>query len=43
MASTYSQNLKIELMDTGDQVSQWGVTTNENLENALEEAIVGYG
>jgi hypothetical protein len=43
MASTYSQNLKIELMGTGDQVSTWGITTNENLGTALEEAIVGYG
>jgi hypothetical protein len=43
MASTYSQNLKIELMGTGDQVDAWGGTTNENLGTTLEEAIVGYG
>ena len=43
MASTYSQNLKIELMATGDQVDSWGDTTNENLGTTLEEAIVGYG
>jgi hypothetical protein len=43
MASTYSQNLKIELMGTGDQVDSWGDTTNENLGTALEESIVGYG
>ncbi len=43
MASTYSQNLKIELIGTGDQVNSWGLTTNDNLGVALEEAIVGYG
>lgn len=43
MASTYSTNLKIELIGTGDQVGDWGVTTNDNLGTALEEAIVGYG
>lgn len=43
MASTYSQNLKIELMGTGDQVDSWGATTNDNLGTAIEEAIVGYG
>lgn len=43
MASTYSTNLKIELMGTGDQVGSWGTTTNNNFQYALEEAIVGYG
>lgn len=43
MASTYSTNLKIELIGTGDQVGSWGTTTNTNLGTALEEAIVGYG
>jgi microcystin-dependent protein len=43
MASTYSQNLKIELMGSGDQVGSWGATTNDNLGTAIEEAIVGYG
>jgi hypothetical protein len=43
MASTYSTNLKIELIGTGDQVGSWGTTTNVNLGTALEEAIVGYG
>lgn len=42
MASTYSTNLKIELMGTGDQVGSWGSTTNNNFQYALEEAIVGY-
>jgi len=43
MASTYSTNLKIELMGTGDQPGTWGTTTNTNLGTALEQAIVGYG
>lgn len=43
MSSTYSSNLKIELMGTGDQVGSWGTTTNNNFQYALEEAIVGYG
>lgn len=43
MASTYSTNLKIELMGLGDQSGTWGTTTNTNLGTALEQAIVGYG
>ena len=43
MASTYSNNLKIELIGTGDQSGTWGTTTNTNLGTALEQAIVGYG
>ena len=43
MASTYTPNLKIELIATGEQVNDWGVTTNSNLENGLEQAIVGRG
>jgi hypothetical protein len=42
MASTYSSNLKIELMGTGDQTGTWGTTTNNNFQYALEDAIVGY-
>lgn len=38
--STYS-DLKIELINTGDQNNTWGITTNLNLGTALEEAIVG--
>lgn len=38
--STYS-SLKIELIATGDQNGQWGFTTNNNLQYALEETIVG--
>jgi hypothetical protein len=42
MASTYSTNLKIELIGTGDQSGTWGATTNTNLGTLLEQAIVGY-
>jgi len=41
MASTYSTNLKIELIGTGDQSGTWGTTTNVNLGTAIEEAITG--
>jgi hypothetical protein len=41
MASTYSSNLKIELIGTGEQAGTWGLTTNTNLGTALEQAIVG--
>jgi hypothetical protein len=40
MASTFS-DLKIELIGTGEQVGQWGSTTNTNLGTAIEEAVVG--
>jgi hypothetical protein len=43
MASTYSTNLKIELIGTGEQVGTWGTTTNENFSNVFEQAIVGRG
>lgn len=42
MASTYSANLGIELIGTGDQSGTWGATTNTNLGTLLEQAIVGY-
>lgn len=42
MASTYSTNLKLELIGTGDQSGTWGVTTNTNLGSLIEEAIAGY-
>lgn len=41
--STYSSNLKIELMSTGENSGTWGDITNTNLGTALEQAIVGYG
>lgn len=42
MASTYSTNLKLELMGTGDQSGTWGDTTNTNMGTLLEQAVVGY-
>jgi hypothetical protein len=42
MSSTYSPNLKIELMGNGDQAGNWGSTTNTNLGTLLEQAISGY-
>lgn len=41
MSSSYSPNLKLELINTGEQSGLWGATTNTNLGTALEEAIVG--
>jgi len=41
--STYSTNLKIELIPLGEQSGTWGTTTNTNMGTALEQAIVGYG
>ena len=38
MASTFSSDLKIELMATGENSGAWGTVTNDNL-SALEEAI----
>jgi len=43
MASTYSTNLGIELIGTGDQSGTWGATTNTNLGSLVEQGIVGYG
>ena len=42
MASTYSTNLAIELIGTGDQAGAWGATTNTNLGTLIEQAISGY-
>jgi hypothetical protein len=42
MASTYSPNLRLELIGTGEQQGTWGSTTNTNLGTLLEEAIGGY-
>jgi hypothetical protein len=41
MASTYSTNLRLELIGTGDQSGTWGTTTNTNLGTLLEQAITG--
>ncbi len=43
MASTYSSNLKLQLMTTGENTGTWGNVTNVNLGTAIEEAIVGTG
>ena len=42
MSSTYSPDLRIELITTGEQAGVWGVTTNNNLANVIEQAIAGY-
>ena len=42
MASSYSTNLAIELIGTGDQAGTWGTTTNTNLGTLIEQAISGY-
>ena len=42
MSSTYSQNLALELIGTGDQAGNWGATTNVNLGTLIEQAISGY-
>lgn len=42
MASTYSTNLALELIGTGDQAGTWGATTNINLGTLLEQAVSGY-
>lgn len=43
MPSTYSQNLKLELIATGEQSGTWGTTTNTNIGTLIEEAICGVG
>lgn len=41
MASTYSPNLRIQLITTGEQANTWGTTNNTNLGTLIEEAISG--
>jgi hypothetical protein len=41
MASTYSPNLRIELIGNGEQSNTWGTTTNTNLGTLIEQAISG--
>jgi len=41
MASSYSTDLKLELMATGENSGTWGDKTNSNL-NLLQQAIAGY-
>ena len=40
--STYSTNLALELIGTGEQAGTWGNTTNTNLGTLIEQAISGY-
>jgi hypothetical protein len=42
MASTYSTNLRLELITTGEQQGTWGSTTNKNLGSLLEQAVSGW-
>lgn len=42
MSATYSTNLALELIGTGDQAGNWGATTNLNLGTLLEQAVSGY-
>jgi hypothetical protein len=42
MPSTYSPNLRIELIATGEQSGTWGITTNTNLGTLIEDAVAGY-
>jgi len=42
MAITYSTNLKLTLIGTGDQAGTWGNTTNTNIGTLIEQAIAGY-
>lgn len=42
MSSTYSPDLRIELIGTGDQAGVWGSTTNNNLGTFIENAVAGY-
>jgi|TARA_X000001316_G_C922355_1_gene37538 hypothetical protein len=41
MPSTFSSDLKIELMATGENSGTWGTKTNTNL-NLVQQAVVGY-
>jgi hypothetical protein len=42
MPSTFSTNLALELMATGEQAGTWGNITNTNLGTLIEQAISGY-
>jgi hypothetical protein len=41
VSSTYSTNLRTELIGSGDQAGTWGTTTNSTLGSILEQAIAG--
>ena len=40
--STYSPNLRIELITDGTQAGTWGSTTNGSLAYVLDSSIAGY-
>ena len=40
--STYSSNLKVQLIGTGEESGTWGSVTNNAFSNVFEQAIVGY-
>ena len=42
MPSSFSPNLRIELIGNGEQAGNWGSTTNTNLGTLIEDAISGY-
>lgn len=42
MAITYSTNLRLTLIGTGDQAGTWGNTTNTNIGTLIEQSIAGY-
>jgi hypothetical protein len=42
MSSTYSNNLRVELIGTGDQAGTWGQTTDNNFAYIFDAAIAGY-
>lgn len=41
MPSTYSPDLRVELIANGEQSGSWGATTNSNLGTIIEDAISG--
>ena len=41
MASSYSSDLKLELMATGENAGTWGTKTNANL-NLIQQSVAGY-
>ena len=42
MPTTYSTNLALSLIATGEQAGNWGTITNTNLGTLIEQAISGY-
>ena len=41
MSSTYSSNLRVELIGSGDQAGTWGTTTDNNFNYIFDAAIAG--